>query len=832
MRRLALVTCAFLTLALAHGDAPVQPPTARDYGSPGGVGPSRGWYVWQKFNPDTWEVIVTRDPPGDSWQARVLPYCTTYRYQVYGARPDALVPGERVNLFFAPDEKSRWGYVCHFQDELSQMKGHNHAWHIRSATADGFKASLWMGNEKKLDDKELEFTIDPKCRKYQGGKRVNDIAPKPGDHVFLTWVWRDRIRVALLYADDASLDVIKKEEQERVAREVANDGVAGHVEGVEEGKVKLLVFSTFWSQMRDFKPGQTMHLRATGKGFRPAGDAIAAKLISYKVGGKYGSGPTDAVLELPGGVGAKTLQAWADGRVVRLIAAPQKRIAVNASVLDADSGKVVAARVYVRDAAGAYLEGRIKSLDAAGSAIGHVRRRPPALEVHTTVSAHPFAVDLAPGKYTFIVERGKEYHPLTQEVTVGDEPASVELKLHRWIDMPKLGWYSGDTHIHRPLEEIPNAIVAEDLNVAFPMSYWVTEAYAGPGKAPKSAREPGRLIEVDKTHVIYPRNTEYEIFTVKKANHMLGAFFVLNHKTVLDAGVPPVTPIAELAHKEGALIELDKHNWPWTMIIVPVMKADLYELSNNHVWRTEFLFGNWAEREGEYMKVERNEKGWTEWGWIDYGMQNYYALLNCGFRLKATGGTAAGVHPVPVGFGRVYVHQPDGFSYDGWVKGLSEGRSFVTTGPMLFATVNDKDPGHIFRGPGEYRVKGVAASALPLGRIELIVNGAIAKTLKPENKKTATGGFESAFEEVVKVESGSWICVRCFEDRPDKRIRFAHTSPVWIDVEGKPVRPRKPEIEYLLKRVEDQIKRSSGVLPKEALEEYETARKVYRGLVE
>ena len=180
-----------------------------------------------------------------------------------------------------------------------------------------------MGNEKKRDDKEIDFIIDPKCRKYRGGKRANEIATKAGDRVFLTWVWRDKERIVLLYADDASLDAIKKEEQERLAREVASDGVAGQIEASEDGKVKLLIFSTFWFQMRDFKPGQAVQLRATGKGFKPTGDAVPAKLVSYKVGGKYGSGPTDAVLELPAGE-AKTLKAWADGRVVRLSAAASR----------------------------------------------------------------------------------------------------------------------------------------------------------------------------------------------------------------------------------------------------------------------------------------------------------------------------------------------------------------------------------------------------------------------------------------------------------------------------------------------------------------------------
>ena len=289
-------------------------------------------------------------------------------------------------------------------------------------------------------------------------------------------------------------------------------------------------------------------------------------------------------------------------------------------------------------------------------------------------------------------------------MTVGKDPVDLRFKLRRWIDMAARGWYSGETHVHRSAEELPNLMLAEDLNVAFPLSYWVTEAFASPKtarKGPFRGVDP-KPIAVDPTHVIYPLNTEYEIFTVGKKRHTLGAFFALNHQTVLDAGVPPVKPIAERVHKEGGLIELDKHNWPWSMAIVPVAKVDLFELANNHVWRTEFGFGEFGEPAPEYMKVERDKNGFTERGWLDYGFQNYYALLNCGFRLRPTAGTASGVHPVPLGFGRVYVHCPDGFSYDAWVRGLDRGESFVTTGPMLLVQVNGKGPGTTFKpGAGE-----------------------------------------------------------------------------------------------------------------------------------
>src|SRR5204862_1084447 len=144
----------------------------------------------------------------------------------------------------------------------------------------------------------------------------------------------------------------------------------------------------------------------------------------------------------------------------------------------------------------------------------------------------------------------------------------------------------------------------------------------------------------------------------------------------------------------------------------PLMKVDLFELSNNHVWRTEFGFPDFGEPPPKWMKVGRDAKGLTEKGWIDYNFRLYYLLLNCGYRLRPTAGTASGVHPVPLGFGRVYVHVGKDFSYGAWVKGLNEGRSFVTTGPMLLAELNGREPGEVFRpsgdGPHTFRLTGRA----------------------------------------------------------------------------------------------------------------------------
>jgi hypothetical protein len=510
-------------------------------------------------------------------------------------------------------------------------------------------------------------------------------------------------------------------------------------------------------------------------------------------------------------------------------------VRLRGEVLDANTGKPLPARVYVVGADGTWHFARSEAKD--GSAVAYRKKRDPkSIEMHTTLSAHPFVLDLPPRKYTLTVERGKEYLPEVRTVTVGFEPVKETFRLKRWTDMASLGWYSGETHVHRSLEELPNVMLAEDLNVAFPLLYWVTEAFAAPRTSGRSTVRDveARPIAVDATHVIYPRNTEYEIFTVDKKPHTLGAVFVLNHKSVFEEGVPPVGPVARRAKKEGALLELDKHNWPWSMMLVPVMGVDLYELSNNHVWRTDFGLPDFGEPAADWMQVERGPRGFTEAGWVEYGFRNYYTLLDCGFRLRPTAGTASGVHPVPLGFGRVYVHVGKQFGYDAWVKGLNQGRSFVTTGPMLLAELDGRDPGEVFRpsgdGPHGFRLTGRALSGAPLSRIEVIVNGTVAERIKPANRKTEAGGYESVLDARLKVDGSSWLAVRCYEEYPEGRVRFAHTAPWHVEVDGKPLRPRKAEVEYLVKRVEGQLKRSAAVLPEAALAEYRDGLRVYKEL--
>jgi len=167
-----------------------------------------------------------------------------------------------------------------------------------------------------------------------------------------------------------------------------------------------------------------------------------------------------------------------------------------------------------------------------------------------------------------------------------------------------------------------------------------------------------------------------------------------------------------------------------------------------------------------------------------------------------------------------------------WIQGLNEGRSFVTTGPMLLVTINNFDPGHIFRQSAEdtatYSVVGTAQSTYPLERIEIVVNGIIAKTAEAQNIQMPSGAYFSRINENIDVATSSWIAIRCFESRPDGRSRFAHTAPFHVEVKGRPLQPRKAEINFFIKRMEKQIARNEDVLPREAVEEYRQAMRIYK----
>lgn len=465
-----------------------------------------------------------------------------------------------------------------------------------------------------------------------------------------------------------------------------------------------------------------------------------------------------------------------------------------------------------------------------------------AFEKYSSITEYPVSTKLPPGVYKIVVEKGKEYIPLKQTIHINSaagEKVHIDCVLTRLVDMNALGWYSTDTHIHRTFEELRVEQIVENLNVTFPLTSWVTESSLSPQSGNKSQQGiiPRELIALDPLHLIWPQNTEYEIFSVNNKRHTLGALFVLGHKEPLVNKVPPWESVADLARAQGAFMDMDKFDWPFSFVLPPITGARLYELANNHVWKTSFSFVNWNTVAPSWMQPPFGGQLGNEWDWLRYTWGMFYTLTNAGFDLVPTAGTATGVHPVPAGYSRVYVPVENEFSYDKFVSELNRGKGFVTNGPMLMVTLDNMYSGHMFDlndlkiHNKSLTVKGSILSAKKIAFIDMIENGIPVKTIMPRNHtiKGSQLKYEFAFD--YQTTKPGWVAFRCFSEGEPDKVEFAHTG-VWriSEDQNAPITLTEKEKDFLIKRVKNEIKRSKDIVNAEAIKEYEKTLTYYKNL--
>ncbi len=167
---------------------------------------------------------------------------------------------------------------------------------------------------------------------------------------------------------------------------------------------------------------------------------------------------------------------------------------------------------------------------------------------------------------------------------------------------------------------------------------------------------------------------------------------------------------------------------------------------------------------------------------IPQDLRLWYALLNCGFRIPASAGTDRIEPTQPIGHQRVYVRLDAPLTYDSWMKGLKQGSSFVTNGPMVRLSVNGVEPGGeiSLSAPAGLTVSARAISQIPFERLEIVVNGEIARSVNAIEKWPVRR--EIAFD--YPAAGSAWITARCM-GKWNKELFysnpvFAHTNPVHI----------------------------------------------------
>lgn len=184
----------------------------------------------------------------------------------------------------------------------------------------------------------------------------------------------------------------------------------------------------------------------------------------------------------------------------------------------------------------------------------------------------------------------------------------------------------------------------------------------------------------------------------------------------------------------------------------------------------------------------------------------YHQFLNMGIPVAITAGTDAFpgyARSMAVGTTRILVYCGEDNSWNNYLDGIRNGRSVVTSGPMIDLKVDGKMPGGVIDQPkGKVNWEMEVFTNNPLTHIELLVNG---KVVWASKQILATGTRK--FTGKISIPSGGWVAARVYGESSHWPLMdsypFAHTSPIWFGKIGSyDEKVRKETAQQLLKILE------------------------------
>lgn len=433
----------------------------------------------------------------------------------------------------------------------------------------------------------------------------------------------------------------------------------------------------------------------------------------------------------------------------------QTRAIIRGSIVDAETGQPVPAKVRVVETSSneAFIPpGAIRTMP---------KRTQPAVK-HYFYARGKYEVAVPPGRYQIEVVRGICHDAVTTATEVGSGIThAIDFRIPVLRDLHGSGWYSGNTHTHYHLEidEDPDDRLrlvppAEALDVSV-ISYlirndspYITNRYPV-GRLPQFSRD-GTLMDMGEE----ARN-----------NKSFGDF---GYGHCLFLNIPrPIEPVST-----GALSRDGKApDFP----TLSMLCQEARRIGGMTVW-----CHNGGGMEAPVAVALGHVDAYNLGDGLDADYARYYRLLNCGFRLPVSSGTDWWIYD----HNRVFVQIKGGFTYDSWIAGLRAGRTFISNGPLLEFTVNGQGPGSEVKVGQPLRVRAHAISRIPFERLELVHDGVVVA------EQTALRQREAVLEREIPVEQGGWIAVRISgntKTHAQWRV-FAHSSPVYIRMEGAPFR--------------------------------------------
>ena len=452
-------------------------------------------------------------------------------------------------------------------------------------------------------------------------------------------------------------------------------------------------------------------------------------------------------------------------------------------------------------------------------------------------------IDLPPGNYTFHARKGFEYAPVRKTASISQAAGqTIALDLRKFEDVEARGWYPGDTHIHFPDPAgIRYEMECEGLRVCslLMLKSGYRGGRPGDGHFQNVEQFKGRdLLSVSDARRFVKSGEEFR-------HGLLAHLIFQNLKTVVwpvsvgglrEGGVggfdwPLMLHATADAREQGALVTWA--HWPYPSLEAPLDIA-LGRIDSLDLLTTGSPFEHHPVLVDIYKM--RGPKIYTI-----PPIEVYYHYLNCGFRLAASSGSDKMALNPPMGSARTYVNTEGPLTYDAWVEGIRQGRTFVSTYPLLEFTVDGHHAGSALRlAPGRARlqVKARARSIEPYEVLEILHNGKVVASARPSGPT-----HDAVFDTAIDVERGGWLAARAHGRKMLpygatwwQQPVFAHTSPVYLEMEGRPARATESaalfleQLDYLEKWVDNQANFPAQENRDEALKHIAAAREIYRKL--
>lgn len=469
-------------------------------------------------------------------------------------------------------------------------------------------------------------------------------------------------------------------------------------------------------------------------------------------------------------------------------------------------------------------------------------------------------IRLPRGRYTVNCSRGPESIPEIQELVVGDGPAELKYQVRRWIDPSRRGYWSGDHHIHaagcahyeNPTQGVhpPDMLrhcMGEDLKVGCCLTW-------GPCFDFQKRFFTGDLDANSR----YPYLIRYDVEVSGFGSHASGHLNLLRLKEQIPPGGDskehwPTLGLNTLrwAKKQGAICGPAHSSSGLTRFVDRVPGTEGMDGPNGLPTFNIPAFDGIGANEF-IMNVAHTVPGpnGTQIPAVDFistmnsdrtaEFNMWYHVLNCGFPVRASGETDFPcMSGERVGIGRVYTRLDGELTFDRWCDALAAGRSYVSDGRthlMEFTAstaagtaleIGTQDSTLKLPGPEDITFRVNAAMLMPTGpsgkspvqTVELIVNG------YPVARQDITAdGLERPLTFTHRIEQSSWAAVRVMPS--------AHTNPVFILVNDRPIRANRQSAEWCLRCVDQCWKSKANTYrPEErptAEQDYETARSVFR----